>query len=186
MIASDFRTFALYQSINSLLSIEFPKLEKQIQNHLGSRHLELDVNWTHTNNGAVSSWSLSIDFDDYEWSSKIMKPHWMHIALRLEMIEDKSLRYLIKTATLPIAENNTLVLTIGNLKNSFELDENYDYENDRRYLREVHISLTDLENEKLISDELEFISIWLKTIYGSFKNGIDRVDPSDLQLLEAE
>jgi len=180
------RNGTLYRAIDELITKEFAILEKQIQDYLDASDLDLEIYAVLKSNpfrlDHITNWSLNIDFDDYQWSYVSVKPHWMSIIISLEEIENKDKCSIIRCASKKIVENNTLILSNSNLRNSFELHSK-NYDNKKRKIRETHINLANLENEKIINEELVAIKKWLKTIYTQFTKGIDIIDRNDLELL---
>jgi len=180
------RNGTLYRAIDELITKEFAILEKQIQDYLDASDLDLEIYADLKSNpfrlDHITNWSLNIDFDDYQWSFVSAKPHWMYITISLEEIIDKDNCAIIRTASKKISKNNTLILSFGSLRNSFELHSKDYKSNKKRKIRETHINLANLENEKIINEELIAIKKWLKTIYTQFTKGIDIIDRNDLIL----
>jgi len=182
------RNGTLYKAIDELITKEFAILEKQIQDYLDASDLDLEIYTDLKSNPFqlehITNWSLNIYFDDYEWSYVLAKPHWMGITISLEEIENKDKCSIIRCASKKIVENNTLILSISNLRNSFELhSKDYNYNKEDCEFRETHINLANLENEKIINEELVAIKEWLKTIYMQFTKGIDIIDRNDLEFI---
>jgi len=180
------RNGTLYRAIDELITKEFAILEKQIQDYIDASDLDLEV-YTDLKSSPfqlehITNWSLNICFDDYQWSYVLVKPHWMDITISLEEIIDKDNCAIRRTASKKISENNTLILSFGSLRNSFELHSKDYKSNKKRKIRETHINLANLENEKIINEELAAIKKWLKTIYTQFTKGIDIIDRNDLIL----
>ena len=167
------KTKQIFKTLDTLLTEEFSKLEKQIQCYLDTRNFGLKVEFSKSNSETISSWSLGIDFDDFQWSGVLMKPHtWMGISIHFEDVIDKDKSF----------ENNTLILRFGNFRNSFEWhNKNYDYETPSWY-RVAHIRPKDCENKEIVNREIVTVRAWIKTIFSQFKRGIDSIDINDMQV----
>jgi len=152
----------LFKTLDTLLTEELSNLENRIQCYLDTRNFGLKVEFSKLNHQTTSSWHLKIDFDDFEWSLVVGKPHWMFTHISLE-----------------IDENKSFVLTVGDFKNSFELhDEDYDYDKPSTY------RVTDIspKNQEITNIDIEVVTSWIEEIFSQFKRAIDTIDINDMQV----
>lgn len=171
---------SLYSAIDKLLYTALSKLEKQIQHYLDTTNLGLEVYWTKSKpylEEYMTNWSLALNFDDYQWSYKIGKPHYLSMpVVTLIEVADKNKFDAYRMYEKKVANDDTLIILISNkIVSSF----NSNPSNPDKY--EIHLNGDELENKTIQNQQLKIINNLLGVIYTQFIKEINVININDLE-----
>ena len=161
------RNGELYAGLNEILKERLPKIKTNLQTALQAflreknfeHSLEVICQLEFHPWGQATQWRIEVDFGEYEWSEKIMKPHYLGASVMLEEVAGK----------------RTLHFSFGNY-NSFNPKTTKGHSE--------KIKETQLSNSDFIQLKINAVEVFLKDLENVLLLEIKKIDFKQLEFLE--
>ncbi|NQY31367.1 MAG: hypothetical protein HRT69_18115, partial [Flavobacteriaceae bacterium] len=156
-----------YKTINALLRNQFPvikqnintKYEQVLKEKQFQYLLPLICKFEYSSWGGNRQWRIELDFDDYQWSNKTVKPHFLNALVYLE---------------------------IGKEVIYFKCQLCSSFNDELQLMDTVKISHQKLNDTNFVADKIKEIELFLKDLPKRFIKEIEKVNFKELEFLEDE
>jgi len=89
------KTTIFYNALNQLLRTQLPVIKEELETHLDEKMKAFDFKHSLFFENQFEKishdlqWRLEIDFNDYQWSQKTIKPHYLGVRFYLEQMNER-------------------------------------------------------------------------------------------------